>query len=177
MAEIQGYGAAPQTGDDPRWIAIRVSRINLAVTLLGAVLAVPMLFVVPIPPVVRAVLLVLFLMAMAIDLLLALLILPTSVMAFQLSGPEALPAAAGTGVRPALAVRIRQRGRTGTLEQPVKDATVLAGSFVTPWLTVIRYRLPGDLAWRRAWPRVIPIWPDSIPTEDFRRTRVALKWK
>lgn len=177
MTEIQGFGAAAQTVDDPRWIAIRVSRINLGVTVLGAVLAVPMLFVVPIPPVVRAVLLGLFLGAMVLDLLFALLILPTSVVAFQLVGHEAPTPAAGTGERPALAVRICQRGRTGMLEQPVKDAIVLAGSFVTPWLTVIRYRLPGDLAWRRAWPRVIPIWPDSIPQEDFRRTRVALKWK
>ncbi len=177
MGEIQGAGTTVATGDDPRWITVRVSRINLSVTLAGAALAVPMLFLVPIPSFVRAALLLLFLAAMAFDLVLALLLPQSSVVAFHLMDPEASPRAAELGVRPALHIRIRQRGPIGTLAPRVVDGTVLAGSFVTPWLTALRYRLPGDPAWRKAWPRVIPLWPDSIPADDFRRTRVALKWK
>ena len=45
------------------------------------------------------------------------------------------------------------------------------GSFVAPWLTVIRWRPAG--AW---FDRTIPILPDMLSQEDFRRVRVTLRW-
>lgn len=177
MRENQGDDVAADTSHDPRWIAIRVSRVNLAVTLAGAAAAFPALFLVPIAPGARAALLVAFLLAMTVDLVLLLLRLPASVIAFHLVDLDRLVPAGGSEPGPAQGIRIRQRGRWGAPTGPEREGVVLAGSFVTPWFTALRYRLPQDAAWRRAWPRVIPLWPDSIAPDDFRRTRVALKWK
>lgn len=178
MSEIQVVGADLSAYDDPRWIAIRVSRINLAVTLGGAAVAFPMLFVVPISSAMRVALLLAFALAMAFDLVLTLLRVPQSVTAFYLFDIErdSAPPPPG-GDRPVLGIRVRHRGRDGRKVTREYAGTVPAGSFVTPWFTALRYRLPADPAWRRLWPRVIPLWPDSIGAEDFRRTRVALKWK
>jgi hypothetical protein len=177
MGENQGDGVAVDTRDDPRWIAIRVSRVNLAVTLVGAAMAFPALFLVPIAPGARAALLVALLLAMTGDLVLALLRLPSSVVAFYLIDLDRLASAGASEPGPAQGIRIRQRGRRASPAGPEREGVVLAGSFVTPWFTALRYRLPRDAAWRRAWPRVIPLWPDSIAPDEFRRTRVALKWK
>ena len=46
-----------------------------------------------------------------------------------------------------------------------------AGSFVAPWLTVIRWRPDGA-----RFDRTIPILPDMLSQEDFRRVRVMLRW-
>jgi hypothetical protein len=46
-----------------------------------------------------------------------------------------------------------------------------AGSFVAPWLTVIRWRPAGS-----RFDRTIPILPDMLAPEDFRRLRVMLRW-
>ncbi len=180
MSEIQVAGGSVPAVEDPRWIPIRVSRINLALTLGGAAVAFPLLFVVPIAPAVRAALCLAFALAMAFDLFLALLRVPQSATAFYLfdverDSPSQMPKPGDDG--PALGIRVRYRGRAGQMVAPEHDGTVPAGSFVTPWFTALRYRLPQDPAWRRLWPRVIPLWPDSIGAEDFRRTRVALKWK
>jgi len=45
------------------------------------------------------------------------------------------------------------------------------GSFVAPWLTVIRWR-PAEARFDRA----VPILPDMLSPEDFRRLRVLLRW-
>ena len=45
------------------------------------------------------------------------------------------------------------------------------GSFVAPWLTIIRWRAAGA-----RFERVIAILPDMVPAEDFRRVRVILRW-
>lgn len=180
MGEIQVAGVSVAAVEDPRWIPIRVSRINLALTLGGAAVAFPLLFVVPIAPAMRAALCLAFALAMAFDLVLTLLRVPHSATAFYLfdiaaDSPSPKPNPAGDA--PALGIRVRFRGRADQTSAPEHDGTVSAGSFVTPWFTALRYRLPQDPAWRRLWPRVIPLWPDSIGVEDFRRTRVALKWK
>jgi hypothetical protein len=52
--------------------------------------------------------------------------------------------------------------RTGSLRE---------GSFVAPWLTVIRWR-PAEARFDRA----VPILPDMLSPEDFRRLRVLLRW-
>ena len=73
-------------------------------------------------------------------------------------------------------VRAFHLGRDGEIE--VRDATgawragtVQAGSFVAPWLTVIRWRGP-----RHRFDRSIVIVPDMVAAEDFRRLRVCLRW-
>lgn len=48
---------------------------------------------------------------------------------------------------------------------------VQAGSFVAPWLTVIRWRSPSD-----RFDHTIVVVPDMLAAEDFRRLRVYLRW-
>ena len=73
-------------------------------------------------------------------------------------------------------VRALHVGRAGEIE--VRDGTgawgsgtVRAGSFVAPWLTVIRWRAPRD-----RFDRSIVVLPDMLAAEDFRRLRVCLRW-
>jgi toxin CptA len=49
--------------------------------------------------------------------------------------------------------------------------TVVDGSFVAPWLTVIHWR-PARSRWRRT----ILVLPDMVEERDFRRLRVVLRW-
>ena len=58
-----------------------------------------------------------------------------------------------------------------------KTGTVLRVGFVSTWFTTLRYRLPDDPRWRRCWPHIIPLWADSLDKEEFRKVRVALRWK
>lgn len=53
------------------------------------------------------------------------------------------------------------RTRTGTLRP---------GSFVAPWLTIVRWRPDG--AWRD---RTVPVLPGMLDGETFRRLRVVLR--
>jgi toxin CptA len=52
--------------------------------------------------------------------------------------------------------------RTGSLRE---------GSFVAPWLTVIRWRPAGA-----RFDRAVPILPDMLSPDEFRRLRVMLRW-
>jgi hypothetical protein len=52
--------------------------------------------------------------------------------------------------------------RTGSLRE---------GCFVAPWLTVVRWRPDGARL-----DRTLPILPDMLSREDFRRVRVMLRW-
>ena len=60
----------------------------------------------------------------------------------------------------------------GTGEIAVDGAAgyVVAGSFVAPWLTAVRWRPAG--AWRD---RGLLVLPDMLGAEDFRRLRVLLR--
>lgn len=65
----------------------------------------------------------------------------------------------------------------GTLELERADGTresgqVLAGSFVAPFLTLVRWRPAGA---RLA--RTLLVAPDSAPAADLRRLRVLLRWR
>lgn len=51
---------------------------------------------------------------------------------------------------------------------------VVEGSFVAPYLTVVRYRMAG--APRFGMDKAVLILPDSIDRELFRMLRVRLKW-
>ncbi len=194
MSEVQ---VADKKTSDPRWITLQVSRINLGISLVGTLLAFPvMLLVSGLPPSVRIALLAGFVFAMAWDLRLILLKDRYSVGAFYLFDLDPPPApfasaasgasgtsgtkgpAPGTGADASrLGIRLRFANAAKHPLGAECDATVLPRAFVSPWFTALRYRLPGDPAWRRWWPRVIPLWPDSLDSAEFRKTRVALKWK
>lgn len=49
--------------------------------------------------------------------------------------------------------------------------TVVDGSFVAPWLTVIHWRPAGS-----RWTRTILLLPDMVEANAFRRLRVLLRW-
>ena len=46
-----------------------------------------------------------------------------------------------------------------------------AGSFVAPWLTIVRWRAHGE-----RFDRTVLVLPGMLPPEDFRRMRVLLRW-
>lgn len=162
-----------------------MSRINLALSMVGALLAYPvMLLVEGMPPAIRISLLVLFSIAMAWDLHLILLRGRHSVRAFYLVDRDARPVAtagaANTGTaaeRPALAIRLKLAKAPLAEGADGCEGVVLGGAFVSPWFAALRYRLPADPPWRRFLPRIIPLWSDSIDADEFRRIRVILKWK
>jgi hypothetical protein len=45
------------------------------------------------------------------------------------------------------------------------------GSFVAPWLTIVRWRPAGA-----RFDRTLPVVPDMLPAADFRQLRVMLLW-
>jgi toxin CptA len=53
-----------------------------------------------------------------------------------------------------------------------RAATLLPASVVMPWLVVLHYRVEDN---GQTHHLVMP--PDSLPSDDFRRLRVWLKWK
>ena len=52
-----------------------------------------------------------------------------------------------------------------------RTGVLRAGSFVAPWLTIVRWREQGA-----RFDASIVILPDMLPAEDFRRVRVWLRW-
>ncbi len=158
---------------------MRVSRINLAISVAGVLLAFPIMYLIQgMPQVVRLSVLLLFVLAMAWDLHLILLKGRHSVGAFYLFDRDPVKktdADAKQGSK--LGIRVRFARKSLTVDDDGREGEVLAGAFVSPWFTALRYRLPDDSAWRRYWPRIIPLWRDSIDAGEFRKVRVALKWK
>jgi hypothetical protein len=155
-----------------------VSRINLLINSAGVLLALAMLVLVPLPRWVQAGLAVLFLAAFFWDLRLILLKSRQSVAAFYLFDLDVLKESESKTVTSAkLGIRVRYVLSSGLTGTRVADGVVLSGAFVSPWFTAVRFALPHDPKWRKWWPHIIPVWPDSIDAESFRRVRVALKWK
>ena len=196
MPEVQApenNSPAAAPSPDPRWIVLRVSRINLCITLVGALLAFPLMWWLSMVPAwVRLTLLLAFALSMAWDLWLILLKGRHSVGAFYLfdldtvlehhtgldvQGAESRTAARAKSDAPKLGIQVRFANAAKYLLAAEREGVVLHGAFVSPWFTALRYRLPDDPAWRRYWPRVIPLWQDSLDAAEFRRLRVMLKWK
>ena len=76
------------------------------------------------------------------------------------------------GWRVARGVLLRQSGEIEVMDDRGSRAgMVRAGSFVAPWLTIIRWRPDGG-----RWDRTLVILPDMLAGEDFRRVRVLLRW-
>ncbi len=164
--------------DDPRWITLRVSRINLGLNLGGALLAFPVMFLLhELPDWVRFSLALGLALSLAWDLRLILLKARASVGAFRVFDLDPPKDSVATVDSPKLGIRVRFANAKSNAAAPEREGVVLRKAFVSPWFTALRYRLPDDPAWRRGWPRVIPLWPDSIDAEEFRKIRVALKWK
>ena len=164
--------------DDSRWIVLRVSRINLAIDTVGVLMALVMLALVPLAEWVQIGLGAVFLVAFVWDLRLVLLKAPDSVGAFYLFDLDVAPEPAVTSPSPQkLGIRVRYALKSGLALTREAEGVVVQGAFVSPWFTALRYALPQDARWRKWWPHIIPIWPDSVDAESFRRMRVALRWK
>jgi hypothetical protein len=75
----------------------------------------------------------------------------------------------------ALACHLRQRSVriTGGIAIVVDgDAgTIVSGSFVAPWLTIVHWRRTGS-----RFTRTLVVLPDMIETARFRELRVILRW-
>ena len=84
--------------------------------------------------------------------------------------------------RAAVALRIEPAGKSGeadAIEVRLRNGKtargqVVEGSFVAPYLTVVRYRVTG--ARRFSMDKSVLIFPDSLDGEAFRALRVRLKW-
>jgi hypothetical protein len=67
-------------------------------------------------------------------------------------------------------------GRDGALRMQMRHGTVLEGnvrpgSFVAPWLTVVRWRPAG-----RRWDRTVVLLPGMASALEMRNIRVILRW-
>ena len=165
-------------GNDPRWILLRVSRINLLINAVGVLVALGMLALVPLPTWLRIGLVVVLLAAALWDLRLILLKSRQSVDAFYVFDLDTVPEIGVALHQPAkLGIRVRYALASGLQAKHEANGVILGGAFVSPWFTAVRYALPQDPRWRKWWPHIIPLWPDSAAAESFRRVRVALKWK
>lgn len=62
--------------------------------------------------------------------------------------------------------------RSGEIEVGALTGNLRDGSFVAPWLTIVRWRPAG------AWlDQAVVVLPDMLAPEAFRELRVLLKWK
>ena len=114
----------------------------------------------------------------------------TSVLLGWLPLPVAAVVPAGAAVLAVLLSGLRQCTRRGTpamldvgidrrisvtdREGRSRSGAILDDSYVGAWLTTVIWRADEDAWWRQA--RVILILPDSLPPDDFRRLRVALRY-
>ena len=164
--------------NDPRWILLRASRISLLLSGVGILLSLAVLALVPLPVWLRVGLGVVFFAGFLWELQLILLKGTKSVNAFYLFDLDTVPGEDSLPLQRAkLGIRMRCVGDSGLPPTREAQGVIQHGAFVSPWFTTVHYVLPQDPRWRKWWPHVIPIWPDSIAADAFRRVRVALKWK
>jgi hypothetical protein len=107
-------------------------------------------------------------MALATAALVGWLPLPLGPRAMGLAWIGYAALAALRRLRPGLRLRIESGG---AIEIGQASGSVRDGSFVAPWLAVVRWRPTG--AWRD---RSLLVAPDMLGEEDFRRLRVLLRW-
>jgi hypothetical protein len=171
---------------DPRWVTLRLSRLGLGFNLAALSTAVyvtldrlpPEVF----PLWIRAVAVLLMVSGTVWHIRASFPNRRGAIDAFVLterSGNDAgLAEPAFVGIR----VRLNREPVSGDPHRsdnemdPMFEGYVCAGAFVTPWFTAIPFRLDGDGRWRKVWPRLLPLWPDSLDAEAFRQVRVRLKW-
>jgi hypothetical protein len=171
---------------DPRWIQLKPSRLALAVNGLGAALIIAIVaFLLPNDALaiwLKAALLVVPGAAIWLHLRDALLLSPSAITAFYFLELDAKPSL-DTDPGNDKDAKAETQGmrlsyvKPGGAHEIGATARLQTGAFVTPWFTAIHYSLENDPWWRWFWPRVLPIWRDSIETSAFRRVRVQLKWR
>lgn len=178
----------PSESADIRWVPLKPSHVNLALTLIAPICAVALLFIVDLPAGGRAVIALAVFVVTLIDVYFVRQSNARAIAALSLQRREADvagDAGATAGMRPGkigeqqqkLVLRLRYRfpARVGGVTEV--EALVLPRCYVSTYFTSISYLMPGDPAWRRWFPRVLPIWADGIDAEEFRRIRVLLKWR
>lgn len=171
-----------------RWVEIKPSNVNLALTLAAPLCAASAVLIVDMPDWVRAVLLVLLVMATVADVYLVRHLSAGAVSAFYvfeidepdgqvgaLDVPKLLEVAARPPKQP-LGIRLRYRhpAKRGGIAEA--EGVLGERAYVSTYFTSISYRLPSDPAWRRWFPRVVSLWADGVDREAFRQVRVQLKW-
>ena len=175
--------------NDPRWIRLKPSRLQLAVMLAGASLAIAVLVMIPqLATWLRGVL------AAAICLQIIFEVVTpffrhTAVVAFYFTSLD--PGRdehdgrkkheekgddpqkdASDKVNPSAKLGIRLQLKNGAIQQgEVRDR-----AFVMPWFATVPYRFPNDGWFRKVWPRTLPLWRDRLEAESFRQVRVQLRW-
>ncbi|HEX9389777.1 MAG TPA: hypothetical protein VF928_00545 [Usitatibacteraceae bacterium] len=160
---------------DPRWLRLRPSRIHLAVTAGGALVAGIVAAFLPLAWWGRLMLIAAVILLATREVRRARLLDRGAVTAFYLRDAVTTPEAGGDG-EPGLVIRLRYRANVLVLAEMDAEGAVLSGAYVTPWFSSLPYCLADDPPWRRRWPRIIPLWPDSLEADAFRRVRVQLKW-
>ena len=105
--------------------------------------------------------------AVATAALLAALPLPLEVQAGGLAWIAAAAVGALRRLRPGLRLSVDEEGGIGV---GGATGTLVAGSFVAPWLTAVRWSPAG------AWlDRTLLVMPDMLAAEEHRRLRVLLR--
>jgi hypothetical protein len=167
---------------DPRWIRLQPSTINLILTLTSAILACGVLWLIDIEEWMRAIILLLALIVLTIDIYIVRFKSSDAVAAFYLVERDVIVASnpdAPSLPEKQLWVRIRYLN-TAKMKSPDAaeiEALVHRAPYVSTYFSTIPYTLPNDPKWRRWMPRVISLWGDSLDREQFRQVRVQLKWR
>ena len=174
--------------DDPRWIQLKPSRIQLVLTWFGAVVAIGVLVLIPLPPFLftwlRWLLVSAVVLQVAREVRRPLRLNTKTITAFYFveldvdieksprNKSEGNKDGDKTDVGKArLGICLRLQGAANMVQ-----GEVLAGAFVMAWFATVPYRLPNDGWFRKIWPRTLPLWRDSLDAEAFRETRVRLRW-
>ena len=134
-------------------ISLRPSRLILSILLLAHGAAITTVLMVELPR---------WLQVIAIALLFAQCLVVVRRQAF-LMGAEAATA---------IEVTSDHRLNVETRSSGWCEYDVLGSTYVTPYLTVLNLRRPGN---RMA--KHVPLLPDSLNADDFRKLRVWLRWK
>lgn len=156
---------------------LRRSWLHLGVCLLGVLIAVAVLVVMPMPAAIRAALGLLLVATAMVEASTALLRSRDTIRSFSLFRATVDDDAAQRDrVRAPLTILIRRGDDDRTTGSHEHRGVIHAGSVAMPLLVSILYSLESDRWWRRIFPRVIAVWPDSMPPDEFRQLRVLLKW-
>ena len=166
--------------NDPRWISLKPSTTNLILTLTSALLACGVLWLIDIEEWMRAIILLLALVVLAIDVYIVRFKSSDAIQAFYLFERDVVnvvnPDAPSLPTKQ-LWVRIRFLNTAKRKSAAEIEALVHRAPYVSTYFSTIPYTLPNDPKWRRWLPRVISLWGDSLDREAFRQVRVQLKWR
>ncbi|NJR72380.1 MAG: hypothetical protein HC782_05050 [Gammaproteobacteria bacterium] len=166
--------------NDPRWIHLKPSTTNLILTLTSAVLACGVLWLIDIEDWMRAIILLLALIVLAVDVYVVRFKSRDAIAAFYLIERDVVSNVEGNAspvTSKQLWVRIRFLNTHKRKTDIEIEAQVHKAPYVSTYFSTIPYTLPNDPKWRRWLPRVISLWGDSLDREAFRQVRVQLKWR